>query len=201
MKSKRYLLLMLVAVVGLLMASCGPSKQVTATAAVQAAESAYENVKLELMKYVPDQTQGIEDAIAGAKASLEKRKYKEALAAAQGIPDRVKALAATAAANKDAWTKGWAAAGDGIPGMLQAIRAKLTIYSIPEEVPKNLAKTKLLACRKSYEEAVSLWEEAKNSSSGAGLPHAIAKADTARDKAVEIMKTLGIKAPAAPAKG
>ena len=77
--------------------------------------------------------------------------------------------------------------------MLQAIRAKLTIYSIPEEVPKSMAKTKLLAARKSYEEAVTLWEEAKNSSSGSGLPNAIAKADTARAKAMGIMKTLGIK--------
>jgi hypothetical protein len=200
MKSKKYLILMLVVVVGLFMASCGAGKK-AATAAVTAAEDAYNAAKSELMKYVPDQTKGVEDAINGAKASLDKRDYNAALTAAQAIPDKVKELTAAAAAKKDELTKSWQETSAGIPNMLQTIRGKLTILSIPKERPANMDKTKLNAARSGYQEAAATWEEAKTAFSESNLSDAIAKATTVREKAMEVMKILGIKAPAAPTKG
>lgn len=201
MKSKRYLILMLVAVVGLFMASCGAGKKAAATAAVNAAEDVYNAAKPELMKYVPDQTKGMEDAINGAKASLDKRDYNAALTAAQAVPDKVKELTAAAAAKKDELTKSWQEMSGGITKMLQTIRAKLTILSIPKEMPPSLDKTKLNAARSGYQEAATTWEQAKNAFSEGNLPDATAKAKTVREKAMEVMTTLGIKAPAAPTKG
>lgn len=201
MKSKKYLILMLVVVVGLFTASCGSGKKAAATAAIQAAEDAYNAAKTELTKYVPDQTKGVEDAINGAKASLDKRDYTAALTAAQAVPGKVKELTAAAAAKKDELTKSWQETSGGIPKMLQTIRAKLTILSIPKEVPPNLNKTKINAARSDYEEAAALWEEAENAFSHGNLPDATAKVKTVREKAMEAMTTLGIKIPAAPTKG
>jgi hypothetical protein len=197
MTSKRYLILMFVVVAGLFMASCNGGKKAAATAAIQAAEDAYTAAQAELMKYIPDQTKGVEDAISGAKASLDKHKYEEALAAAQAVPDKVKELTAAAAAKKDELTKTWQDVNVEIPKMLQVVRAKLTILSIKEEQPKNLDKTKLKAARSAYEEATARWEEAKNAAYHSNLLSATAKADTVRQKAAEAMTNLGIKAPAA----
>jgi hypothetical protein len=201
MKSKRYLTLMLIVAIGLFMASCGSGKKVAATnAAIQAAEDAYNAAKPELMKYVPDQAKSFEDAIAGARASLDKHEYDAALAAAQALPGKVKELTAAAAAKKDELTKSWQDNSPGIAKMLQTIRGKLTIWSIPKEAPKSLDKKKLKAGRKGYEEAAAMWEDAKNAFSKGNLPDATAKADTVQGKAMEIIKSLGIKAPAASAK-
>jgi len=196
MKSKQYLILMLVVVVGLFMASCGAGKKAAATAAIQAAEDAYNAAKPELMKYVPDEAKGVQDAIDGAKASLDKHDYTAALTAAQAVPNKVKELTAAAAAKKIELTKSWQETSGGISKMLQTIRGKLTLWSIPKEVPPNLNKAKLKTARSGYEEATALWEEAKNAFSHGNLPSATAKADTVRTKAMEIMSNLGIKTPA-----
>jgi hypothetical protein len=201
MKSKRYLILMLVVVVGLFMASCGAGKKAAATAAVQAAEDAYNAAKPQLMKYVPDQTKGVEDAINGAKASLEKRDYEAALTAAQAVPAKVKELTAAAVAKREELKKNWQETSGDITNLLRTIRGRLTLFSIPKEVPPNLDKAKIKAARSGYEEATSMWEQAQNAFAAGNLPGATAKADTIREKAMEIMRTLGIKAPAAPTKG
>ena len=196
MKSKQYLILMLVVVVGLFMASCGAGKKAAATAAIQAAEDAYNAAKPQLEKYVPDEAKGVQDAIDGAKASLEKHDYTTALTAAQAVPGKVKELTAAAAAKKDELTKNWQEMSPGISKMLQTIRGKLTLWSIPKEMPRNLNKAKLKTARSGYEEATARWEEAKNAFAHGNLPSATAKADTVRTKAMEIMTSLGIKAPA-----
>jgi hypothetical protein len=188
---------MLVVVVGMFMASCSSGKKTAATVAIQAAEDAYNAAKIELMKYVPEQAKGVEDAISGAKASLDKHAYEEALAAAKAVPDKVTELTAAAAAKKVELTKTWQEDSGEISKMLQTIRGKLTLWSIPQEVPRNMNKTKLKAARSGYEEAAAKWEEAKNAFSHGNLLNATAKADTVRTRATEIMTTLGIKVPAA----
>jgi hypothetical protein len=200
MKSKGYLVLMLVVVVGLLMASCNGGKKTAATAAIQAAEDAYNNAKTELMKYIPDQTKGVEDAINAAKASLDKHEYEAATTAAQAVPGKVKELTAAAAAKKDELAKSWEEMNGEIPKMLRAVRSKLTILSIKEEQPANMDKTKVKAARTAYEEATARWEEAQNAAYHSNLLSATAKADTVRQKVMEAMANLGLKVPAAPTK-
>ena len=198
MKSKRYLALMLVVVVSMFMASCGAGKKTAATSAITAAANAYDAAQRELTKYVPDEAKSVEDAINAAKVSLEKGDYEAALAAATPIPDKVTQLTVAAAAKKDELTTSWQVTSAGVAEMLQSIRGKLTIYSIPKERPANMDKAKLAAAGKSYEEAAAAWEEAKNDVAAKNLADAIAKAQAAREKAAEAMKILGLKVPAMP---
>jgi len=202
MKSKKYLTLALVVFLGLLMASCtGGKKKAAATDAIQAAEEAYDYAKPQLVKYVPDQAKGVEDAINGAKASLEKKDYVSALTAAQAVPDKVKELTAAATAKKEELTKNWQEMSGEIAKMLQTIRGRLTILSIKEEQPPNLDKAKLKAARSGYEDAAAMWDQAKNAFEHGNLPDATTTAKAVQEKAMEIMPLLGIKAPAAAAKG
>ena len=201
MKSKSCLILMLIIVVGLFMASCGAEKKAAADAAIKAAEDAYEYAKPKLMKFLPDQTKAVEDTINSAKASLEKKDYTTALATAKAVPGKIEELTIAAAAKKVELTKTWEESTAGIPRMLQLIKGKLTIYSIPKEVPPSMSKTKLTSARNGYQDASTKWEEAQNDFSANNLFAAIAKADTVKTKATEVMGLLGIKAPATPTKG
>jgi uncharacterized phage infection (PIP) family protein YhgE len=200
MKSKRIFLAVLCVVVGITLMACASNKE-PAAAAIKAAEDALNAVKGEAMKYVPDKVKAVEDAIKAAKGSFDKGDYDAALNAAKAIPDKVKELTTAAAAKKTELTKGWEELSAGLPKMLDAIKSRLDILSKSKRLPANLDKVKLESAKSGYETATQMWDDAKANFSGGNLTDAMAKAATVKEKAVEVMKTLGMQVPEAATKG
>jgi hypothetical protein len=196
-KSKKYLILILVVAIGLCLAACGAGKKAATTAAIKAAEDAFNAAKVELVKYVPDEAKGVEDAINGAKENLGNRKFDAALEAVKGIPDKVKELTALATAKKDELTKSWEEMSGGMPKMLATIKSRLDILSASKKLPANLDKAKLEVAKSGYEAATTMWDEAQTAFSGGNVADAMAKAKTVQEKAVEVMTTIGMQLPAA----
>jgi hypothetical protein len=60
-------------------------------------------------------------------------------------------------------------------------------------------KAKLDGAKGGYEAAAKMWDEAKADFTGGNLADAMAKAKTVKEKAVEVMTTLGMQVPAAAA--
>lgn len=199
MKSKRYLILMLIVAISLCLASCGAGKKTAATAAIKAAEDAYNTVKAELVKYVPEETKDVEDAISRAKESLNNKKFDEAIAAVKTIPDKIKELTATAATKKDELTKSWTEMSAEMPKTLETIKSELDVLSAHKKLPKGMDKAKLDGAKTGYDDAVKMWDEAQAAFGGGNVADAVAKVKTAQEKAVEVMTTLGIKVPTPPA--
>jgi hypothetical protein len=199
MKSKRYLILLLVVAVGLCLASCGAGKKTAATTAIKAAEDAYNTVKADLVKYVPEETKNVEDAISRAKESLNNKKFDEAIEAVKTIPDKIKELTETAATKKDELTKSWTEMSAEMPKTLETIKSKLDALSAHKKLPAGMDKAKLEGAKTGYDEAVKTWDEAQAAFTGGDVSDAVAKAKTVQDKAVEVMTTLGMKIPAPPA--
>ena len=199
MKSKKYLIPILFVVIGLFLVACAASSKEPAAAAIKAAEESWNAVKGEVVKYIPDQAKGVEDAIKGAKENFDKGNFDAALAAAKAIPDKVKELTAVAAAKKAELAKSWEEMSGGLPKMLDAIKSRLDILSASKKLPANLDKAKLEDAKGGYEAATKMWDEAKAASSGGNLADALAKAKTVKEKAVEVMTTLGMQVPAAAA--
>jgi len=104
-------------------------------------------------------------------------------------------------AKKVELTKNWEEISGGMPGMLDAIKAKLDILSASKKLPKTLDKAKLEGAKADYEAAAKMWDEAKSTFSGGNMADAIAKAKTVKEKAMEVMNNLGMQAPEAPIKG
>jgi hypothetical protein len=200
MKSKKYAVLILVVAIGLCLTACGAGKKAAATAAIKAAEDAYNAIKAEVVNYVPDEAKAVEDAINGAKENLDKRNFDAALVAAKAIPDRVKELTALAMTKKDELTQGWQEMSGGMPKMLETIKSRLDILSASRKLPANLDKAKLDVAKTGYEAAAKMWDEAQAAFSGGNLADAMAKAKTVQEKAVEVMTSLGMQVPAAVAK-
>jgi hypothetical protein len=199
MKSKKYLIPILFVVIGLFLVACAASSKEPAAAAIKAAEESWNAVKGEVVKYIPDQAKGVEDAIKGAKENFDKGNFDAALAAAKAIPDKVKELTAVAAAKKAELAKSWEEMSGGLPKMLDAIKSRLDILSASKKLPGNLDKAKLEGAKGGYEAATKMWDEAKAAFAGGNLADAMAKGKTVKEKAVEVMTTLGMQVPAAAA--
>ena len=200
MKSKKCLVPVLFIVISMFMVACVPANKEPASEAIKAAEGAFNAVKGEAMKYVPDQAKSVEDAIVIAKASFDKGNFDTALETAKAIPEKVKGLTAAIAAKKAELTKSWEEVSGGMPGMLDAIKEKLDLLSASKKLPKTLDKAKLEGAKADYEAAAKMWDEAKSTFSGGNMDDAIAKAKTVKEKAMEVMNILGMQIPEAPIK-
>jgi len=199
MQTKKFWVPILLVVFGLFVLSCGSGSKEAATAALKAAEDSWNAVKGEVVKYIPDQAKGVDDAIKGAKENFDKGNFDAALAAAKGIPDKVKELAAAAAAKKAELAKSWEEMSGGLPKMFEAIKSRLDILSQSKKLPADLDKAKLEGAKGGYEEAVKMWEDAKAAFAGGNLTDALAKGKTVKEKAAAVMTALGMQVPAAAA--
>jgi hypothetical protein len=199
MKSKKYWIPILFIVIGLFLVACGSANKEAATAAIKVAEESWNAAKGEVVKYIPDQAKGVEDAIKGAKESFDKGNFDAALTTAKAIPDKVKELTAAAVAKKAELVKSWEAMSGGLPKMLETIKSRLDILSQSKKLPANLDKAKLDGAKGGYEAAAKMWDEAKAAFSGGNMTDAMAKAKDVKEKAVAVMTTLGMQVPAAAA--
>ena len=199
MKSKKYWVPILLVVFGLLVVSCGSGNKDAATAAIKVAEESWNAAKGEVLKYIPDQAKGVEDAIKSAKENFDKGNFDAALETAKAIPEKVKVLTTAVAVKKTELTKSWEEMSGGLPRMLDAIKSRLDILSASKKLPGNLDKAKLEGAKGGYEAATKMWDEAKAAFAGGNLADAMAKGKTVKEKAVEVMTTLGMQVPAAAA--
>ena len=176
-------------------AACA-SDQKPAEEAIKAAESAIESAKGEAAKYVPDQVKGLEDGLKAAKDALAKKDYKAALSAAKDLPGKAKELGAAAAAKKAELTKAWEQMSGGLPKMVEAIKSRVDVLSKSKKLPANLDKSKFDGVKAGLPEVTQMWDEAQKAFSSGNLADAVSKAKTVKDKAVEMMTTLGMQVPA-----
>ena len=191
---KKYLKHMVLVVVVLFAAACA-SDQKPAEEAIKAAESAIESAKGEAAKYVPDQVKGLEDGLKAAKDALAKKDYKAALSAAKDLPGKAKELGAAAAAKKAELTKAWEQMSGGLPKMVEAIKSRVDILSQSKKLPANIDKAKFEGIKSGLPEVTQMWDDAQKAFSGGNLADALSKAKTIKEKAVEMMTTLGMQVP------
>ena len=192
---KKYLKPMVLIVLVLFVAACASSSK-PAEEAIKAAESAINAAKGDAAKYVPDQVKGLEDGLQAAKDALAKKDYKAALSAAKDLPAKAKDLAAAAAAKKEELTKSWNEMSGGLPKMVEAIKSRVDVLSQSKKLPANLDKAKFDGVKAGLPEVTQMWEDAQKAFSSGNLADAVSKAKTIKDKAVEMMTTLGMQVPA-----
>jgi hypothetical protein len=197
-RTTRTLLLALPALVAaLFLAACESADKAPAEAAIKAAEAALAPVKAEAGQYVPDQVKAAEDALQSARASFDKKEYKAALAGAQAIPAKAQEIGAAVAAKKAELTKTWESMSEGLPKMAEAIKKRVDILSQSRRLPAGLDKAKLDGAKAGLAALNQGWEEASAAFKAGSLADAVAKAEGAKAKAVEVMTALNMPIPAA----
>ena len=200
MPVKKILSLAVVLLFALSLGACGDKAKGPAEAALKSAEEALNAGKAEAMKYIPDQVASAEEALKQAKELFQKGDYAGATSAAGAVAAKAKDLAAAAMAKKAELTKGWEEQAKLLPNMIGAIKSRIDILSKSKKLPATLDQAKFDGAKSGLAEITKTWEEASSAFKSGALADAAAKAKTVKEKAVEIMNTLGMQVPAA-AKG
>lgn len=197
MKMKKCLPFVALIVVALFFTACSRDKE-PAEAAIKAAEAALNAAKAEASKYVPDQVKSVEDALKTAKDNFTKGEYTAALNSAKDLAAKAKDLATAAAAKKAELTKSWEELSGSVPKMVEAIKTKVDALSKMKKLPKDMDKAKLEGANASLAQVNQAWTDAEGAFKAGNMTDALAKGKAAKDKATEIMGTLGIQPEAAP---
>jgi DNA repair exonuclease SbcCD ATPase subunit len=176
------------------LAACSNSKA-PAEQALKAAEEALNAAKAEAMKYVPDQVKSVEDALKAAKDTFAKGDYAGATSAATAVAAKAKDLVPASAARKAELTKGWEELNAGMPETIAAIQSRVDALSKSKKLPKNLDMAKLESVKSGLAEVSKSWDEASKAYKEGSLADALAKGKGAKEKAAQIMSSLGMSAP------
>jgi len=169
--------------------------------AVAGAETDLAAVRDEAHKYVPDQLQAVDSQLAALKDSLAKGDYKAVVTGAPTLNSAIRSLKDAAEAKKaDAEVAlarakdAWGPLSAEVPKTVDAIESRVTALSKSHQLPKGLTKDGLASAKSGVDSLKSMWSEASDASASGDFTTAVAKAQAVKDKAAEIMKSLGMSA-------
>lgn len=177
--------------------ACGDGGKAAAETAMSALETAYNAVKDDGAKYLPDQAKSLDDAMTAVKETLSKGEYTKALSDAQGLAAKVTELGPAIAAKQAELTKAWEGLGAGMPGVVDGLQKHVETLSKARRLPAGVTKEALDAAKTAVPALSTSWEEAAAAFKSANLTDALAKAQTVKAKAVDVMTSLGMPIPAA----
>ena len=175
------------------------SGKAPAEAAMKLAEEAVAGAQTEAANLVPDDMKSLSDDMAAARDAMTKGDYKTALASAQAIQQKANDVLAKAKAKKDELTATWNQLSDSVPKMVDAIKSRVDILSQSKKLPAGMDAAKLASAKDGLAAATTAWTEAQDAFKAGKWTDAIAKATSVKDKATEVMATLGMQAGGAPA--
>jgi len=188
----------LLALAAVFVVGCANQKA-PAEQAVAGAETALAAVRDDAQKYVPDQLQAVDSQLAALKDSLTKGDYKAVLTGAPTLNSAISSLKDAADAKKADAEAALAKAKDAwgplnaeVPKMVEAIQSRITALSKSHHLPKGVTKDGLAAAKSGVDSLKSMWGEASNASASGDFTTAVSKAQAVKDKAAEIMKSLGM---------
>jgi hypothetical protein len=195
---KKHSILLLAALAAVLVVGCntqkGPAEQ-----AVASAQAGLDAVRDDAQKYAPEQLGGVEAKLSDIKGSFQKGDYAGVLAAAPGLTAAISGLKDAAVAKKaeaeQALAKAkddWGPASAAVPKMVDEIAKRVEALSKTKKLPHGVSKDAVAAAKTGLDSLKSTWADASNASSSGDYTTAMAKAQAVKDKATEIMKSLGM---------
>jgi hypothetical protein len=190
---------LLIVVAAVVAVGCANQKA-PAEAAIASAETAFAAVQAEADKYVPDQSKAITDAITSAKDAVTKGDYQAALTTAQGLPAKISELGTAIAAKKTALTATWTTLSSALPGVVQAIESRVGILSKSKKLPAGLDQAKFDSAKAGLASMTSAWGDATSAFGAGNLTDAIAKGESVKAKATEVLGLLNMPVPPGLAK-
>ena len=194
---KKQSIWLLAALTAVLIIGCnmqkGPAEQ-----AVAGAQAALDAVRDSAMQYAPEQLGGVDAQLSDMKGKFQQGDYAGVLATAPALMTAISGLkdAATAkkAAAEQALAKAkddWGPASVAVPKMVDDLAKRVEALS-KGKLPKGVTKDAVAAAKTGLDSLKSTWGDATNASASGDYTTAMAKAQAVKDKATELMKSLGM---------
>ncbi|HEV2286393.1 MAG TPA: hypothetical protein VGR80_10140 [Steroidobacteraceae bacterium] len=198
---KKQSIWLLAALTAVLIIGCntqkGPAEQALANA-----QAGLDAARDSAMKYVPEQLGGVDAQLSDIKGKFQQGDYAGVVKDAPALMTAISNLKDAAAAKKTeaeaALAKAkddWGPASAGVQKMVDELDKRVQTLS-KGKLPKGVTKDALAAAKSGLDSLKSSWAEASNASASGDYTTAMAKAQAVKDKATELMKSLGMK-PAA----
>lgn len=176
------------------LAACADPKA-PAAAALKAADDALATVKVEASRYVPDQTQSIENAIASARETFAKGDYPSVIAATTELPAKVTALTSAVAARKTELITAWATL-ESMTTTIENVRVRIDTLTKSGKYPKGVTQATVDDTSTRLDAAAKTWSDAKTAFSAGDLVGAVAAGGQARDVVEPLLAALSAPAVA-----
>ena len=174
----------------LLAVACGDSARAPAEAAIAAAGKAIESLKGDVATYAPDAVKAAEGALADARSLAERKDYTGALKAAGGVPEKVKAAFATAAARKEQVASAFADLSSAGGQAVADLRQRVDTLSASRKLPRGVDRAAVDAAREGLAEIEASWNRLPAMADRGELQAAISEGMRLKVKAQDLLKSL-----------
>jgi len=196
---KKQSIWLLAALTAVLIIGCntqkGPAEQ-----AVASAQAGLDAVRDSAMKYVPEQLGGVDAQLSDLKGKFQQGDYAGVVKDAPALMTAISNLKDAAAAKKTEAEAALAKAKDdwgpeaaAVPKMVEELTKRVETLSKSGRLPKGVTKDALAAAKSGLESLKSTWADAGNAAGSGDYTTAMAKAQSVKEKAAELMKSLGMK--------
>ena len=151
-------------------------------------------------KYSPDTLKTVESQVSALKQSFSKGDYAGVLAQAPAVSSAVSDL------RKDAQEKAyqadkalaqvkqqWRNLSAEVPKLVAGLHTQLDTLSSGRGLPKGVTKASVASAKDGVASLDTMWTDANNSVSSGDYAGAVTKAQAVKDKAAELMHSLGMK--------
>ncbi|MFT3904797.1 MAG: hypothetical protein QM718_00620 [Steroidobacteraceae bacterium] len=172
-----------------------------ATQAVASVESSLESVRESAAKYAPEALQSAESQVTSLKNSLAAGNYKDVMAAVPGVTSAISNLSETVTTKKAQLAAAmaqaaeqWKSLSNELPQMLDALQSRVAILSRAKKLPANLDQATFESAKAGLDDFKAGWAKAGDAFASGDALDAVAKAQAIKDKGIEIMRSLGMKA-------
>lgn len=156
----------------------------------------------DLERYLPDELAELTATVQAARAQSEKGRYTDALKAVQDLPLKIQVAVGAAKVVKSELAGRWKEMSATVPGLVQAIDAKVAELAAAKKLPKGMDDARFAAARTDIESVTQAWSEATAAFQGGDVPRAVRTAQDVKAKAEALAGMLGLAvapAPEAPA--
>ena len=172
----------------------GPAQE-----ALAEADRALAAARPDLEKYLPDELAEFTAAVQAARSQFEEGRYTDALKAVQDLPLEIQVAVGAAKVVKNELAARWKEMSATVPGLVQAIDAKVAELAAAKRLPKGMDDARFAAARTDIESVTQAWSEATAAFQGGDVPRAVRTAQDVKAKAEALAGMLGIAVAPAPA--
>ena len=176
------------------------SQKAPAEQAVAKIDTALSAVQDAATKYAPDTLQTVQGQVASLKQSLAKGDYQGVLAAAPAVTTAIANLKQDADAKQAAadaalaqTKQQWRTLNAEVPKMVADLHNQVDTLSKGGRLPKGVTKASLQSVKDGVASLDSMWNDANTAVSSQDYAGGVTKAQAVKDKATELMHTLGMK--------
>ena len=183
----------------MLMLACSSQKD-PAEQAIAKIDSSLEAIHDTAAKYAPDTLKSVEAQVSTLKQSFSKGDYSGVLAAAPAVTTAIKALrddAQTKSSEADAALakvkQQWRTLTYEVPKLVADLHTQMDTFSKGRGLPKGVSKASFASAKDGVASLDAMWSDANSTVSTGDYAGAVTKGQAVKDKATELMHTLGIK--------